>query len=86
MAIVEGNDPPNDLENWVGHYKGSYYPHENGQIVLFGHRDTVFRKAVELKLGDILTMKIPYGNYNYEIVDTKIVSALLYKIQWKNWL
>lgn len=55
MAIVEGTDP-NDLEKGVGHYKGSYYPNENGQIVLLGHRDTVFRKAVELKLGDILTL------------------------------
>lgn len=55
LAIVEGTDP-NDLEKGVGHYKGSYYPSENGQIVLSGHRDTVFRKAVELKLGDILTL------------------------------
>ncbi|MCM3663787.1 class D sortase [Mesobacillus subterraneus] len=74
LAIVEGTDP-DDLEKGVGHYKGSFYPEENGQIVLSGHRDTVFRKAGELELGDVLTMKMPYGEYTYEIVGTKIVSA-----------
>jgi len=74
LAIVEGTDP-NDLEKGVGHYQGSYYPDENGQIVLSGHRDTVFRRAGELELGDILTVKMPYGNYRYEIVETRIVSA-----------
>jgi sortase A len=74
LAIVEGTDP-DDLEKGVGHYKGSFYPDEKGQIVLSGHRDTVFRKAGELELGDLLTMKMPYGEYTYEIVGTKIVSA-----------
>jgi sortase A len=74
LAIVEGTDP-NDLEKGVGHYQGSFYPDENGQIVLSGHRDTVFRRAGELELGDILTVIMPYGNYHYEIVETRIVSA-----------
>lgn len=74
LAIVEGTDA-DDLEKGVGHYKGSFYPEENGQIVLSGHRDTVFRKAGELELGDHLTMKMPYGDYTYEITGTKIVSA-----------
>jgi sortase A len=74
LAIVEGTDA-DDLEKGVGHYKGSFYPEENGQIVLSGHRDTVFRKAGDLVLGDHLTMKMPYGDYTYEITGTKIVSA-----------
>ena len=74
LAIVEGTDP-NDLEKGVGHYQCSFYADENGQIVLSGHRDTVFRRAGELELGDILTERIPYGNYHYEIVETWIVSA-----------
>lgn len=74
LPIVEGTDPDN-LEKGVGHYKDSFYPEENGQIVLSGHRDTVFRKAGDLELGDHLTMKMPYGEYTYEITGTKIVSA-----------
>lgn len=50
LPIVEGTDA-DDLEKGVGHYKGSYYPNDNGQIVLSGHRDTVFRRTGELKEG-----------------------------------
>jgi sortase A len=74
LAIVEGTDP-DDLEKGVGHYKGAYFPGDQGQIVLSGHRDTVFRKLGELKIGDLLKMKMPYGSYSYEIIDTKIVKS-----------
>ena len=74
LAIVEGTDP-DDLEKGVGHYKGAYFPGDQGQIVLSGHRDTVFRKLGELKIGDSLKMEMPYGSYTYEIIDTKIVKS-----------
>jgi sortase A len=72
LAIVEGTDP-DDLEKGVGHYNGSYFPSDQGEIVLSGHRDTVFRRLGELKIGDSLNMKMPYGSFTYEITDTKIV-------------
>jgi len=74
LPIVEGTDP-DDLEKGVGHYKGSYYPDENGQIVLSGHRDTVFRRAGELEIGDELKIVLPYGEFSYQITATKIVEA-----------
>jgi sortase A len=74
LPIVEGTDP-DDLEKGVGHYKGSYYPNENGQIVLSGHRDTVFRKAGDLIMGDSLKILLPYGEFEYKIKSTKIVDA-----------
>ena len=74
LPIVEGTDP-DDLEKGVGHYKGSFYPDENGQIVLSGHRDTVFRRAGELEIGDELKLSLPYGEYSYKIISTKIVDA-----------
>lgn len=74
LPIVEGTDP-NDLEKGVGHYKDSFLPGEHGQIVLSGHRDTVFRHLGELKIGDILEMKLPTEKYFYKIVDTKIVDS-----------
>jgi sortase (surface protein transpeptidase) len=55
------------------YYKGSYYPDENGQIVLSGHRDTVFRRTGELKKGDQLKVKLPYGSFQYKIENMKIV-------------
>ncbi|WP_210365018.1 class D sortase [Bacillus sp. REN3] len=74
LPIVEGT-APEDLERGVGHFKGSYFPDENGQIVLSGHRDTVFRRTGDLELGDIFTLKMPYGEYSYELIETKIVPA-----------
>jgi sortase A len=74
LAIIEGTDPV-DLEKGVGHYKGAYYPGDQGQTVLSGHRDTVFRKLGELEIGDSLKLEMPYGSYTYEIIDTKIVKS-----------
>jgi sortase A len=74
LAIVEGTDP-NDLKKGVGHYKGSYFPGENGQIVLSGHRDTVFRRLGELKPGDVFEVQMANGKFKYELTHTKIVDA-----------
>lgn len=74
LAIVEGTDP-NDLKKGVGHYKGSLFPGDNGQIVLSGHRDTVFRRLGELKVGDRFEMQMPNGSFQYELTQTKIVDA-----------
>jgi sortase A len=74
LPIIEGTNE-DDLEKGVGHYKGSSFPNEKGQIVLSGHRDTVFRRLGELKLGDILTISTPDGTFNYKIEHTQIVEA-----------
>lgn len=74
LPIVEGTDE-DELARGVGHYKGTAYPTEGEQIVLSGHRDTVFRRMGELELGDIFVVQLPYGDFSYEIVDTKIVDA-----------
>ncbi|MEW4057746.1 class D sortase [Bacillus siamensis] len=73
LPIVEGTDA-DDLAKGVGHYKDSFYPDEHGQIVLSGHRDTVFRRTGELKKGDRLNVILSYGAFSYKISHTKIVS------------
>ncbi|WP_017755123.1 class D sortase [Calidifontibacillus oryziterrae] len=74
LPIVEGTSE-DELEKGVGHYKGTAYPTQKDQIVLSGHRDTVFRKMGELKIGDKMTVKLPYGSFIYEIEATRIVDA-----------
>ena len=74
LPIVEGTHE-DDLEKGVGHYAGTAYPLEKDQIVLSGHRDTVFHRMGELDIGDILTLKTTYGDFSYEITDTEIVDA-----------
>ncbi|WP_077619705.1 class D sortase [Bacillus sinesaloumensis] len=74
MPIIEGTDEE-ELEVGVGHYTGTALPTQNDQIVLSGHRDTVFRRFDELEIGDTFVVKLEYGEFTYEIVDTKIVDA-----------
>lgn len=74
LPIIEGTHE-DDLAKGVGHYHGTAYPLQNDQIVLSGHRDTVFRRMGELELGDILTLQVEYGDFDYEITETKIVDA-----------
>lgn len=74
IAIVEGTHE-DELRHGVGHYAGTAFPEEDDQIVLSGHRDTVFRRMGELEEGDIITVRMPYGNYEYEIFETYITDA-----------
>lgn len=74
IPIIEGTDEE-QLAAGVGHYPGTAFPTQKDQIVLSGHRDTVFRQFDQLELGDIFTVKLPYGEFSYEIYDTKIVDA-----------
>ncbi|MUV36801.1 Sortase A [Lentibacillus sp. JNUCC-1] len=72
LPIVEGTDAE-ALKQGVGHLSNSVYPGQNEQIVLSGHRDTVFRQFDQIEIGDRYTVKTPYGTYTYEIRETEIV-------------
>ncbi|QKY70098.1 class D sortase [Lentibacillus sp. CBA3610] len=74
LPIVEGADP-DSLAKGVGHLTDSVYPGQNDQIVLSGHRDTVFRQFDKIEIGDRYNVTTPYGNYTYEIKVTEIVPA-----------
>lgn len=74
LPIVEGTDP-DDLEQGVGHYIDTGYPGDNRQILLSGHRDTVFRNFGELEHGDEFHIKMEHGTFIYEFIDNEIVDA-----------
>ncbi|MGP4066606.1 class D sortase [Oceanobacillus sp. M65] len=74
LPIVEGVSE-DELKKGVGHYDGTAFPSEPGQIVLSGHRDTVFRRMGELEIGDELLVRMPYGDFTYVMEKTEIVSA-----------
>ncbi|MFT4414416.1 class D sortase [Fredinandcohnia humi] len=74
LPIIEGTDKE-ELAKGVGHYIGSALPNQQNQIVLSGHRDTVFTGFDELENGDLFTVKMGYGTFTYKIVGTKIVDA-----------
>jgi sortase A len=74
LPIIEGTQE-DELKKGVGHVTESAMPGENDQIVLSGHRDTVFRKIGSLTIGDQFRVQMPKGEYVYEIAGTKIVEA-----------
>lgn len=74
IPIVEGTDEE-ELAQGVGHYEGTGFPGENKQILLSGHRDTVFRQFGDLENGDEFHVKMEHGTFIYAIEDNEIVSA-----------
>lgn len=74
LPIIEGTDEEM-LEKGVGHYSSTAFPGELEQILLSGHRDTVFRRFDELEIGDRFLVEMPYGTFEYEMRKTDIVDA-----------
>ncbi|WP_096190332.1 class D sortase [Evansella halocellulosilytica] len=74
LPIIEGTHE-DELARGVGHFEGTGYPSQNRQILLSGHRDTVFRSLGELEVGDIFEVTMSYGTFQYEIEESFIVDA-----------
>lgn len=72
LPIIEGTGVE-DLKKGVGHFAQSVLPGEKDNCVLSGHRDTVFSKLGELKIGDQLIVQTSAGTYTYEIKRIRIV-------------
>lgn len=62
-----------ELAKGVGHVPGSGFPGEGGNIVLSGHRDTVFRRLGELEAGNKIVVAYGDGLYTYKIARIRIV-------------
>lgn len=74
IGVVEGTDP-DALDKGVGHMSSTVFPGQGEQIILSGHRDTVFKQFSKLELGDLFIVEMPYGEFTYEIRETDIVDA-----------
>lgn len=72
LPIIEGTDEEM-LKRGVGHYTDTVFPSDGEQILLSGHRDTVFRDFGKLSIGDRFVVNMPYGSFEYEIRSTDIV-------------
>ncbi|KGA98676.1 sortase [Alkalihalobacillus alcalophilus ATCC 27647 = CGMCC 1.3604] len=74
LPIISGTEEE-ELERGVGHYKTTKLPGQNDQILLSGHRDSVFRGFGELEIGDQFIVEMPYGTFVYEMYESEIVPA-----------
>ncbi|WP_262372468.1 class D sortase [Sutcliffiella horikoshii] len=62
-----------ELVKGVGHVPGTLLPGDGGNIVLSGHRDTVFRRLKELEVGDKVMFGFDGGWYTYKIGRIRVV-------------
>jgi sortase A len=62
------------LEKAAGHVVDSALPGQAGNVALAGHRDTFFRRLGQLKVGDVIKLTTPGGQYLYRVRFTDVVS------------
>lgn len=74
-TIVQGTDELS-LEKGPGHYPNTTLPGLGRTVAIAGHRTTYlapFRRINELRHGDRITVRMPYGRYTYRVQRTQIV-------------
>lgn len=58
----------------IGHEEESYFPNQNGSIILCGHNYmNNFNRFDELVVGDIIKIETRYGTFSYQLYDAQIV-------------
>lgn len=71
-VVVEG-DTDAVLDRAIGHLPDTPLPWHAGNSALAAHRDALFRPLKGVRLGDMLRLKTPYGDFDYQVRDTLIV-------------
>ncbi len=74
------------LRKGLGHYAGSYFPGENGTILIAGHNTAGFLRTLpQIKNSDEIIIEADYGIFKYEVYNAKVLSAdVLNEIEIKN--
>lgn len=72
---VFNGDSEEQLLKGAGHYNGSRFPGEGSNIVLAGHRNSVFKSLKDVKTGDTIVLNTTYGKYVYKVSEIKIVKG-----------
>ena len=74
-VVVQGTDI-GTLRKGPGHYPSTVFPGEKGTVAIAGHRTTYlapFRTIDQLKPGQRIILKMPYGRFTYAVEKTQIV-------------
>lgn len=71
--IGEGEDA-SMLQTGAGHLSDTAWLGEDGNVVLAGHRDTVFRALRKVQPGDVIEINTPYRSVRYSVEATAIVT------------
>lgn len=63
------------LRNGAGQTSGAYFPGEGGTVVVMAHNTAdMFKRLPEIENGAKINIETPYGEFEYEVYDTKIVN------------
>ena len=77
MVLVDGTDH-DSLTKGPGRDLRSYMPGQNRLVYIAGHRTTYlapFSHIQSIRVGDYITIKVPYGTFTYRATDHEIVPA-----------
>lgn len=62
------------LKSGIAHDEKSYFPGEGGSVIMAGHNFKSFLANLpEVQIGDKIILETTYGNFTYEIYDTKVI-------------
>ena len=68
------------LRYGIGQYAGSYFPGENGTIILAGHNTAAyFKRLDELEHGDEIVIEASYGTFKYIVDRSDVVKETDYE-------
>jgi len=73
VVVMEGTSA-HTLRRAAGHLEGTALPGEPGNVVISGHRDTLFRPLKDIRRNDIVQVTTSAGEFRYRVVSMKIVS------------
>lgn len=66
VPVYEG-DTETQYRKGAGHFSGSRFPGESGNVVLSAHRTTHFRTLGQAEVGDPVWLRTFYGDFRYEV-------------------
>ena len=70
--IMEGIDGKT-LRHAVGHFPGTPFPGQQGNVVLAGHRDTFFRGLRNIHKDDQITLTTLHGSHRFRVDSIQVV-------------
>jgi sortase A len=73
LAIVQEGVDDDVLRFAAGHVPGTALPGEPGNVVIAGHRDTLFRPLKEVRPGDAVRLTTPAGAFEYAVTQVEVV-------------
>lgn len=70
---VYHGDSETQLSKGIGHFSGSRFPGQGGNVVILAHRTMHFKPLQEIHVGDIVELETFYATYVYRVVKIKVL-------------